>query len=128
MKPEQYFKNGKAYVWKETFAIVKARKIIPYAFAVIQDKNEITVIIDQNKIKKSDFTEINKDWKLITFDMVLPFSLIGFLAKVSKAMEDEKITVIVVSAYSTDHVLVKKKDISKAIKKLKKLGLVVKTK
>jgi hypothetical protein len=57
--------------------------------------------------------------------MVLPFSLVGFIAKVSKALADEKISIFTISAYSTDHILVKKKDLVKAIKKIEGLGCVV---
>ena len=36
------------------------------------------------------------------------------------------ISIFVISSYSTDHVLVRKKDLSKSIKALKKIGMVVK--
>jgi uncharacterized protein len=60
--------------------------------------------------------------------MVLPFELVGFLAKVSQVLADEKISIFAISAYSTDHILVKKKDLEKAIKKLESLGCVVEDK
>ncbi|HIG96879.1 MAG TPA: ACT domain-containing protein [Candidatus Aenigmarchaeota archaeon] len=117
-----FFKNGKFYVWKEVFAVVKSKKPLADAFAVIQDKNETTVIIDQSKIIE-DVIEIEKDWKILTFEMVLPFGLVGFLAAISGALADEGISIFVMSAYSTDHILVKEKDLPKAISKLKTLGL-----
>ena len=40
MDLENYFKNGKIYVWKETFVIFKSKKPYPNAFANIIDKNE----------------------------------------------------------------------------------------
>ena len=124
MKLEDYFQNGKFYIWKETFAIVKSEKLLPDAFAVIKDKNEITVIIEQSKIKSNrNIVKIDKYWKIITFDMVLPFGLVGFLAKISKTLADENISIFVISAFSTDHILVKEKNLKKAISKLKNLGL-----
>ncbi len=125
MELEDYFKGGKAYVWRETFAIVKARRPLPDAFAIVQDKKEITAVIDQSKISDEDVIEAEKGWKLITFDMTLPFGLVGFLARVSKALADEGVSIFVISAYSTDHILVKEKDLSKAVKKLESLGFVV---
>jgi hypothetical protein len=125
MKAEDYFRNGKVYVWKETFAVVKSKKTYPNAFANIIDKNETTVIIDQSKFNEKDGIEIEKDWKILTFDMVLPFGLVGFMAKVSQALADEKISIFAISAYSTDHVLIKEKDLTKAIKKLENLGCIV---
>jgi len=121
---KNYFKNGKVYVWKETFAIIKSKKPYPNAFVNITDKNEITVIIEQSKYNNKDVIEIEKDWKILTFDMVLPFGLIGFLAKVSKVLADEKIPIFVVSAYSTDHILVKEKNLTRAEEKLKELGCI----
>ena len=125
---KNYFKNGKVYIWKETFAIIKAKKPYPNVFANIIDKNETTVIIEQSKYNDEDVIEVEKDWKILTFDMVLPFGLVGFLAKVSKVLADENITIFAVSAYSTDHILVKEKDLARAEEKLKELGCVVEEK
>jgi hypothetical protein len=125
MDLENYFK---IYIWKETFAIIKAKKPYPNAFANIIDKNEITVIIDQSKCNNEDVIEIEKDWKILTFDMVLPFGLVGFLAKVSKVLADEKIPIFAISAYSTDHILVKEKNLIRAEEKLKELGCIVEEK
>jgi len=122
---KNYFKNGKVYVWKETFAIIKAKKPYPNAFANITDKNETTVIIGQSKYDEKNVIEIEKDWKILTFDMVLPFGLVGFLAKVSKVLADEKIPIFAISAYSTDHILVKEKDLIRAKEKLKELGCTI---
>ena len=127
MELEEYFKNGKVYVWKENFAVIKAKNPMNDAFAVIQDKDEITVVIDQTKVKDEDVIEIDKDWKIITFDMVLPFELVGFLAKVSEVLAEESISIFAISAYSRDHILIKEKDVEKALKKLEGLGCVVKT-
>ena len=125
MKLENYIQNGKFYVWKETFAIVKSKKALPDSFAVIKDKNEITAIIEQSEINKNKkhIIKIDKNWKIITFDMILSFGLVGFLAKISRILADEKISIFVISAYSTDHILIKEKDVNKAIKKLKSIGL-----
>jgi hypothetical protein len=121
---KNYFKNGKVYVWKEIFAIIKTKKPYPNAFTNIIDKNEITVIIDQSKYNNEDVIEIEKDWKILTFNLVLPFGLVGFLAKVSKVLADKKIPIFAISAYSTDHILVKEKDLVRAKEKLKELGCI----
>ena len=125
MIKKNYFKNSKVYVWKETFAIIKAKKPYPNAFANIIDKNETTVIVEQSKYDEENVIDIEKDWKILTFDMILPFGLVGFLAKVSKVLADEKIPIFAISAYSTDHILVKEKDLAKAEERLKELGCIV---
>jgi hypothetical protein len=122
MKSSNIIRNCTFYIWKENFAIVKAKRSRPGAFANIIDRNEITSVIQQKKVKEKEVIEIEKDWKILTFDMVLPFGLVGFLATVSKALANEGISIYVISAYSTDHILVKQKDIVKAKKKLERLG------
>ncbi len=125
MKLEEYLKGGRVYVWKETFAVIKSKKTYLEAFANIIDKNEVTVIIEQSKYNKEDVIEIEKDWKILTFDMVLPFELVGFLAEISKALAEEGIPIFAISAYSRDHILIKEKDLPKAIRKLRAIGYIV---
>ena len=127
MNAEDYFKNGKIFVWKERFAIVKSKKLLEGAFAIIKDKNEITVIIDQSKIyDNKNILKIEKDWKILTFDMILPFGLVGFLAKISKTLTGAGVGIFVISSFSTDHILIKEENLKKAINELKTLGLKIK--
>jgi hypothetical protein len=109
-------------IWKENFSIIKAKKPVNGAFANIIDKNETTVIIPENKMDKKNIIKIDSGYKLLTFNMILQFNLVGFIAKISKALAEEKIPIFVISAYSTDHILIKKEHLEKAIKALTKLG------
>jgi hypothetical protein len=126
MESSELFEGGKVYVWDETFAIAQTEKPLSNAFAVIQEREEITVIVDQEKIHTDDVIQMDTNWKLITFDIVLPLQTIGFLAKVTTVLADECISVFVLSTYSTDHILVKKQDLHKTLRKLETLGLSVK--
>lgn len=126
MESSEYFDGGTVYVWNETFAIAQTVKPLINAFAVIQDKKEITVIMDQEKIHEDDVIQMDSNWKLITFDMVLPLQTTGFLAKVTTVLADEHISVYAFSTYSTDHILVKEQDLLKTLRKLETLGLSVK--
>ena len=115
-------------VWKEDFAIVKTKKTYKNAFANINDGNEITVIINQNEINEEDIIGIEKDWKLITFNAILDFGLVGFIAKISNALAKEGISIFVVSSYSTDHLLIKKRYLNKTLKILQNLEVNTKVK
>lgn len=125
MQLEDYFRGAKVYVWKETFAVVKAKKPIPGAFSMVQDKNELTVIIEQSKVRASDVIEIDKDWKLLTLDIVFPFDVMGVTSRISAEMVKAKVSILYISGYSRDHFLIKKKDLMKAKKALEGLGLMV---
>ena len=126
MELEDYFKNAKAYIWDETFAMIKSKKIYDNAFANISDKDEITVIIDQTKIVEEDVIKIEKDWKIITLDVVFPADVVGVTAKIATALAKAGVTIMPIAAYSRDHFLVKEKDLEKAKKTFEEIGIKVK--
>jgi len=110
-------------IWKENYAVMNSKRIYEDAFANIDDGKELTVIIEQNKINEKDIIEIEKDWRLITFDVKLDFNLVGFIFQISSALAEVNISIFVISSYSTDHIMVKKKDLDKIIKILKNLKI-----
>lgn len=122
MDPQKFLKTGKVNVSTITYAIVKSRKVDLRGFANIVDSKETTVVIDQTLINLDEAIEIEKEWKLLTFEMVLPFELVGFLSVISQALAKEKVSIFALSAYSTDHILVKDKDLEKALGALMELG------
>lgn len=133
MNPEDFLKNARAYFWKESFAIIKAKHTHPEAFANIIDKDEITVIIDQSKLRNTSLSEIeNQDlseneigWKILTLDVVFPLDTVGILAKISGALAERGISIMTISAYSRDHFLIREKDMEAAVSALELLGITV---
>lgn len=122
---QSIFRNGRALVARETYAVAKTRRPCAGAFALIRDRNETTCIIEESKLNLQSCLGVEGDWRLLTFDMILPFGLIGFIAEVSAALARERIGIMALSAYSTDHILVKNRDLDKAVAALEKLGLAV---
>ena len=123
MQPEDYLKNSKAYFWKESFAIIKADQSYPDAFAVITDKDEITVIIDQKKIRETVLIESEKNWKILTLDIIFPMDTSGILSKISGCLAEKGIPVMTISAYSRDHFLIREKDVDETVTALKSIGI-----
>lgn len=121
----EYFRNGRAVVAPGTYAIVKTKRALVNALAVIKDDRETTCIIDESKLGAQKFLGFEGDWRMITFDMVLPLSLIGFFAAVSGALAEAGVNIFTISAYTTDHVFVKDQKLETAIQALEKLGLSV---
>ncbi len=120
-----YFRNGRAVVSSETYAIVKTTRALAGSLAIIKDDRETTCIIDESKLGSQKFLGFEGDWRMITFDMVLPLSLVGFFAAVSGALADAGVNLFTVSAYTTDHVFVKGQKLETAVKALEKLGMTV---
>ena len=121
MQPKSFLKNGVVKVWNKSYSIVKARYVPDNYFTVIQDFNEITVITDTESVDPDWVLLEEKPYKILTFDMTLPFDLIGFLSIVSTALAKEKITIFALSSFSTDHILVKEADLPKTIQTLQNL-------
>jgi len=118
-------KNGKVYVWEGTYAMVKAERPCRGAAVVIRDRKEITCLVEQSLVRPAGLLAVDAGWKVITFDMILPFGLIGFLARVSAALAKAGISICALSAYSTDHILVKAENLEKALACMEKLGFMV---
>ncbi len=121
----KYFKNGRAVIAAETYAIVKTKRALANALVVIKDDRETTCIIDETKLGSQKFLGFEGDWRMITFDMVLPLSLVGFFAAVSGALADAGVNIFTISAYTTDHVFVKNQKLETAVKSLEKMGMSV---
>lgn len=122
MNPDELLAEGSVTVRAGTYAVIKSRQPYPDAFATIDDGKEVTVIVESDEYDTADVIEVKEGWKLLTFDMVLPFELVGFLARVASALADAGVSIFAVSAYSTDHVLVSADDLDTAIECLEGLG------
>jgi hypothetical protein len=125
MRIEGILKNIKAYVWDEMFAVVKVKNIpkISDFFSIIKDRNEITLIVKEKQINEIESIKFEDGYRIITFDAILPFNVVGFISTVSNALAKKGISILTVSSYSTDHILVKNKDLNKTIGALKDIGI-----
>ena len=103
----------KAFVNSGVYSVVKCRAMPSF------DKSVFAVVTEDSE------TEGEKEhgFRIITFDTVLPFGLIGLLAGVSKAFAESEIPILILSSYSTDHILVKEKHLEKAVECLRKNGI-----
>jgi hypothetical protein len=120
-----YFRNGRAIVSPASYAIVKTTRALAGSMAVIKDDRETTCVIDESKLGSQKFLGFEGDWRMITFDMVLPLSLVGFFAAVSGALAEAGVNIFTISAYTTDHVFVKGQKLATAVQALEKLGLTI---
>lgn len=118
-------RKGEFRIRKETFAIALSKRFLPEAFACVRDGDEITVVLDQARLEEEGLIRVERDWKMFTFEASLSFDLVGFLATVSTALAEEGVSLFVISAYSTDHFLVKASHLEKAIHALQRLGCCV---
>ena len=93
--------------------------------SITYDYKEVSIVAkntEWNKVKKN-FTDYEKTgpYKLITFNVVLDLSIVGFMATVSKKLADAGISIYAISTYLRDHILVQSEDAENAVRVLENL-------
>lgn len=80
--------------------------------------DELSIVSELDGIP-SDI-KCEKDWRTLKVEGPLDFSLVGILAAISTILADDGISIFAISTYDTDYILVRHKDIDKAISALTK--------
>jgi len=94
--------------------------------SVIVDRDEVSLVIPEEAF--DDFRarlvgcEVGAiTYRLITFDVVLPLNLVGFMAAVSSVLAEGGISIMAYAAFSRDHLLVPVDQYEQAITLLEQL-------
>ena len=89
-------------------------------FMILRDKWEVTLLLDE-----VDFGTIRHairdaktegNFRMLSFDIELDFSVIGFMGEISRILAEAEISIVALSAFSRDHILIKQADLPKALK------------
>lgn len=91
-------------------------------FMIFKDKFETTLLLDEidfGSIRAAS-TDLKSEgnFRLLTFEIELDFSIVGFLAEVARILAGAGISVVALSAFSRDHLLIKQEDLSMALRAL----------
>ncbi len=95
--------------------------------AIIVDKDEVTLIVPDEAVEEFEkrlkgVAEVSASgYRLITFDIVLPPDLVGFMAAISAACARAGVSIIPLGAFSRDHILVGEAQFDLAMDALKTL-------
>lgn len=78
--------------------------------ALIADKDEVTLLLpgaewEMFADRLPDHRAVG-DYRLITFDLPLNLDLVGFMALVSRVLADAQVSILALSAFERDHILV----------------------
>ncbi|MGE0882501.1 MAG: ACT domain-containing protein [Blastocatellales bacterium] len=91
--------------------------------SLIRDKQEITLMIAEDIWHEiaPQFPEAQArgHWRMIRFDTFLDFTVVGFIAEVSRALAEADISILSVSTFSTDAVLVQESHFTAAVTAVK---------
>jgi hypothetical protein len=91
-------------------------------FLIFKDRWEVTLLLDEIDFEAMRIglrdAKVEKGFRLLSFEIELDFSVVGFLAFVSQKLAEAGISIVALSAFSRDHLLVKQEDLAKALRVL----------
>ncbi|HEX8369889.1 MAG TPA: ACT domain-containing protein [Pyrinomonadaceae bacterium] len=121
--PETFFLVSLRHAdWRKLLENPELSPRMSAPFMIFSDKFEITLLLDE-----VDFGTIRHalrdarregNFRLLTFDIELDFTIVGFLAEVSGILAAAGISIVALSAFSRDHLLIKQEDLAKTLKVL----------
>lgn len=87
-------------------------------WACIRDKDEMTLVLAQESLAQLppsvSVLHVSPPYRLITFDIPLEWSVIGYLAALTSVLAEARISLLALSAFSRDHVFVPAADFDRA--------------
>jgi uncharacterized protein len=91
-------------------------------FMIMRDAFEVTLLLeteDWQRIRHAARdAKFESGYRLVTFDLELPWTTIGYLARVTEILAMAQISVGALSSFSRDHLLIKQEDLGKALRVL----------
>lgn len=123
VSPETYFiVSLRDEDWRRLLENPELSPRMSAPFMIFKDKWEVTLILDEVDYGTCRHAmrdaKIEGSFRLLSFDLVMDFNVVGFLAEVSRILADANISIFAVSAFSRDHLLIKQDDLGKALKVL----------
>lgn len=115
-------------ILRETFAICRLDKDAPIPdwvfqgnlFSVTRTKDELSIVCPQMNLPKGIIC--NQGWSCLKVRGPLDLSSTGIISSIASTLEQEAISLFSISTYDTDYVMVKEKDLEKAIFALTETG------
>lgn len=82
--------------------------------SITRTRDELSVICPQEKIPAGVLAE--KNWRAFKIEGPLGFILTGIVASLAKPLAEADISILYISTYETDYVLVEEKNLTRAVK------------
>lgn len=106
--------------WRKLLENAELSPRMTAPFMIFSDKYEVTLLLDETDFGTMRHAvrdaKIERGFRLLTFDIELDFSVVGFLAEVSRILAEAEISIVALSAFSRDHLLIKQADLAKTLK------------
>jgi hypothetical protein len=91
-------------------------------FYLLRDPFEVTLLLEEDDWRAMRHAardaRVESGFRLVTLDVELPWTVVGFLARVTEILAGEGVAVGSLSAFSRDHLLIKQTDLGRALRAL----------
>ena len=91
-------------------------------FMIFRDPREVTLLLQEDDLLRirhvARDARVERGFRMLTFDLELPWNVVGYLAQVTEILAAAQIPVGALSSFSRDHILVKQEDLGKALRVL----------
>jgi hypothetical protein len=91
-------------------------------YMLLRDAYEVTLLLAADDWRAMRHAarnaRVEKDFRLLTFNLELDWNVVGFMARVAAILADAGVSIGPVSAFSRDHLLIKQADLGAALKAL----------
>ena len=88
--------------------------------SITRTADELSIICPQNLAPAG--TKCERNWKVFRIEGPFDFTLTGIFVSVARPLNEAGISILAISTYDTDYVMVKSKDTDKALATLKSAG------
>jgi uncharacterized protein len=89
-------------------------------FMLLQDGHEVTLLLEESDWRAMRHAardaRVEGGFRLVTFDVVLDWTVVGYLSQVTTLLAGAGISCGALSAFSRDHLLIKQDDLGRALK------------
>jgi len=111
----------------ERYVVAKcaAPPVGPGLFMVARDADEVTVIAEEARVPALKALEVEGSYRLVEISVATPSQGVGFLAAVSGALAEAGLSILIVSTFSKDYLLLKEDSVAKGLAALASLGFPV---
>jgi hypothetical protein len=91
-------------------------------FMILRDAYEVTLVLDEEDWRRIRHAvrdaKIESGYRVVTLDIELPWSTVGYFARVTEILAAAGVSVGALSSFSRDHLLIKQDDLGKALRVL----------
>jgi hypothetical protein len=91
-------------------------------FMILRDAHEVTLVLEEEDWRRICHAvrdaKIETGYRLVTLDIELPWSTVGYFARITEILAAAGISVGALSSFSRDHLLIKQEDLGRALRVL----------